>query len=135
MSPVVEEIFKCDVIISILFWVIIEYSENFPLHRSFDSTDRKKNKIPSEVNSASISGSSLLPQSRLTGFRKRLIKRDLLRERFDIFSQSIAYAITGTDISKLTRKQSSTDTRIRRGQKEAKDPKPKPEKSNPVKHG
>ncbi|GJS78995.1 hypothetical protein Tco_0728876 [Tanacetum coccineum] len=40
-----------------------------------------------------------------------------------------------TDISKLTRKQSSTDTRIRRVQKEAKDPKPKPEKSNPVKHG
>ncbi|GJX10374.1 hypothetical protein Tco_0200233 [Tanacetum coccineum] len=42
--------------------------------------------------------------------------------------------LIGTDKSKITRKQSkvskNTDTRIRRVQKEAKDSKPKPEKSS-----
>ncbi|GJW65820.1 hypothetical protein Tco_0117704 [Tanacetum coccineum] len=67
---------------------------------------------------------------------ERLVERVVWR-KFEEFGKVVVGCddeVGGTDISKITRKQSKTSKHghgIRRVQKEAKDSKPKPEKSNP----
>ncbi|GKF35693.1 hypothetical protein Tco_0112451, partial [Tanacetum coccineum] len=63
--------------------------------------------------------------------RSQLIDYGFQFNKIPLYCDNKSAIALCTDISKITRKQASTDTRIRRVQKEAKDSKPKPEKSNP----